>query len=176
MTTFIDQLELALGNSTTMVSTALRVLVVYGFLLFAFRMLGRRQLSQMSNVDFITLMLLSNVVQNAMVGPDESVLGGLLGASVLLVFKYFIHRTPRLSKELEGEPIILIFQGEVMEDKIKHFGISMDDLETALREHGIAAASGAETAVLERDGSISVIPRSSKASKRIRNVPNKRSQ
>jgi uncharacterized membrane protein YcaP (DUF421 family) len=148
----------ALGDPTTLVGTAIRVALVYGVLLFAIQVTGRRVLSQLTPFDLLTLLLLSNAVQNAMIGPDNSLVGGLLGAGVLLVSNRIIVRVNPLRRRFEPEPALLVHHGEIYGDRLAREGISEAELRTAIREHGIAGVAGVETAVLEMDGTISVIP------------------
>jgi uncharacterized membrane protein YcaP (DUF421 family) len=175
MTPLVVQLEQALGHPTEILFTVLRVIVVYALLLLALRFAGRRQLGQLTPFDLVTLLLLSNVVQNAMVGSDISLVGGLLGAAVLLLLNYFISRTMRLRSVLEGKPIVLISGGKVVEDNLRRERISMNELEEALREHGIARLEDAEMAILESNGSISVIAKTNQV-KRLRKVKSNRNQ
>jgi uncharacterized membrane protein YcaP (DUF421 family) len=170
-----QQLEQALGDPSEILFTIIRVVFVYVLLLLALRFTGRRQLGQLTPFDLVTLLLLSNVVQNAMVGSDISLLGGLLGAAVLLLLNYLISKTMRLRSVLEGKPIVLISQGKVVEENVRHERISMSELEEALREHGVATLEDTELAVLESDGNISVIMKSTPM-KRLRKVKSSRNR
>lgn len=157
---WMTQVKNVLGDPAEILFTILRVMVVYVLLLIALRFTGRRQLGQLTSFDLVTLLLLSNVVQNAMVGSDISLVGGLLGAGVLLLLNNFISRTMRLRSVLEGRPVVLISQGKVVEENVHRERISMSELEEALREHGVRSFEDAEIAVLETNGMISVIARS----------------
>jgi uncharacterized membrane protein YcaP (DUF421 family) len=173
--TFIQQLGQALGDPSEILFTVLRVLVVYVLLLLALRFTGRRQLGQLTPFDLVTLLLLSNVVQNAMVGSDTSLVGGLVGAAVLLILNYVVSRTTLIRNALEGKPIILISQGKVDSDHVRREGISMEELEEALREHGVRSLEDTELAVLEADGNISVIAKSDPM-RRLRKVKSSRNR
>jgi uncharacterized membrane protein YcaP (DUF421 family) len=175
MTSLVTQLEQALGNPSEILFTILRVVVVYALLLIALRFTGRRQLGQLTPFDLVTLLLLSNVVQNAMVGSDVSLVGGLLGAVVLLLLNYVVSRVMPLRSVLEGKPIVLVSGGKVEAETVRRQGISMDELEEALREHGIGSVADAEMAILESNGSISVIAKTNQV-KRLRKVKNKRNK
>jgi uncharacterized membrane protein YcaP (DUF421 family) len=175
VTSLRQQLEQALGDPSEILFTLIRVVFVYALLLLALRFTGRRQLGQLTPFDLVTLLLLSNVVQNAMVGSDISLLGGLLGAMVLLLLNYFISKTMRLRSALEGKPTVLISQGKVVEENVRHERISVGELEEALREHGIATLEDAELAVLEADGNISVITKHTPM-KRLRKVKSSRNR
>lgn len=140
----------------------LRTALVYLALLIGLRLAGKREIGQMTVFDLVVLLLIANAVQNAMVGPDNSLTGGLLAAAALLVLNAILAklrlRSPRLRKWVQGSPTLLILHGHVQEDKLEREGIDIDTLETALREHGITDQKEVEMAVLEIDGTISVVP------------------
>lgn len=92
----LSQLHLLVGDSATILFTALRVVVIYTVLLALLRLTSGRQFGQLTTIDLVTLLLLSNVVQNAMIGPDDSVTGGLVGAAVLLILYHVTTRLPAL--------------------------------------------------------------------------------
>lgn len=143
-------------------SIILRTVAVYLALLLGLRMAGKRELGQMTIFDLVVLLLLANAVQNAMVGPDTSLTGGLIAAGVLLVLNVLIAqagvRWPRLRRAVEGSPTLLVLHGEVLTRHLRREGIDEDELEAALREHGVSEVDEVEMAVLEIDGSISVVP------------------
>jgi uncharacterized membrane protein YcaP (DUF421 family) len=140
----------------------LRTVLVYAALLIGLRLAGKREIGQMTVFDLIVLLLIANAVQNAMVGPDSSLTGGILAAAVLLalnaVLSWLLQQYPRLRKLVEGSPTLLILHGQVLNDKMRREGIDIETLETALREHGISDRKDVEMAVLEIDGTISVVP------------------
>jgi uncharacterized membrane protein YcaP (DUF421 family) len=171
----MNQLSQFLGEPNEILFTMLRVVIVYVLLLIALRFTGRRQLGQLTPFDLVTLLLLSNVLQNAMVGNDISLTGGLLGAGVLLILNYLISRVTPLRNALEGKPIVLISQGKVERDNVRRENISMAELEEALREHGVRSLEDTEMAVLEADGTISVIAKSVPV-KRLRKVKSSRNR
>jgi uncharacterized membrane protein YcaP (DUF421 family) len=175
MTSLMTQLERALGNPSEILFTVLRVVIVYVLLLVALRFTGRRQLGQLTPFDLVTLLLLSNVVQNAMVGSDVSLVGGLLGAIVLLLLNSVVSRIMPLRSALEGKPIVLISGGKIVEENVHRERISMDELEEALREHGISSIGDAEMAILESNGNISVIAKTNQV-KRLQKVKSSRNK
>jgi len=132
---------------------------VYLALLAGLRLTGTRQLGQMSTFDLVLLLIIANAVQNAMVGPDTSLAGGLVAAGVLIgwhrVIDWWRLRSRRFAKLLAGEGIMLIHGGKVLE--AQRGGINRDELLQALREHGVADIGDVLLAVLEPDGAISVI-------------------
>jgi uncharacterized membrane protein YcaP (DUF421 family) len=140
-----------------------RSVVVYLFLLAAFRFTGKRQVGQLTPFDLVVLLVISNVVQNAVIGPDNSLGGGLLGAVVILALNYLLvevtYRSKRLRRLLEASPTILIHNGKVLQANLAHERISLDDLHAAMRRAGVADIEHVRVAMLEENGGISVIPR-----------------
>ncbi len=145
----------------TITDIAIRTTVVYVALLIGIRLTGQRQLGQMTPFDLVLLLIISNAVQNAMVGPDTSLIGGLVAAGVLLVLRGVIDRvrrsSRRISRLIAGEGIMLINQGQVLGEHLKRSGLTMDELLQALREHGVGRVADVRLGVLEPDGAISVI-------------------
>jgi uncharacterized membrane protein YcaP (DUF421 family) len=144
-----------------LLEVALRTTVIYFALLVGLRLTGTRQLGQMSTFDLVLLLIISNAVQNAMVGPDTSLAGGLVAAGVLLSWHAVVDRvrlgSRSLRRLLSGEGIMLINRGTVLEAHTRRAGVSRDELLQALREHGVARVEDVRLAVLEPDGAISVI-------------------
>jgi uncharacterized membrane protein YcaP (DUF421 family) len=141
---------------------ALRTTIIYLVILIGLRLSGKREMGQMTVFDLVALLLIANVVQNAMVGNDTSLSGGILAAVVLLVLNAIVAqlrlRSPRLRRLVEGSPTVLVLHGEPITASMRREGIDEDTLELALREHGIKELNEVEMAVLEVDGSISVVP------------------
>ncbi len=119
---------------------ALKSIAVYLFILAAIRVFGKKEFAQLSIIDLVFILLISNSVQNAMVGADSSLEGGLVAAFSLFlmnhVFKKLSLFSKGFSKAVEGEPIMLIYQGEVKLDGLKNAQISVDQLNAVVREHG----------------------------------------
>jgi uncharacterized membrane protein YcaP (DUF421 family) len=141
---------------------ALRTAAVYLVILIGLRLAGKREIGQMTVFDLVVLLLIANAVQNAMVGPDTSLAGGVLAAVILLLLNAVVARLrlrwPRLRRMIEGSPTLLVLHGEVIHDHLRREGLDQETLEAALREHGVADVTGVEMAALEIDGSISVVP------------------
>lgn len=141
----------------------LRSLIVYLFLLIMFRLLGKRQVGQMTSFDLIVLLILSNVLQNAMIGPDNSIIGGLIGASTVLAANWVLSRVtfenPRLERVIEGVPTVLIHDGKFVEANLRRETISKDDLLSNLRTQGCFDLNEVQTAVLEPSGKVSLLKR-----------------
>lgn len=136
--------------------------IVFLFLLVAFRLSGKRQVGQLTPFDLVVLLVISNIVQNAMIGNDNSVIGGLIGATTILVMNYGIveltFRSKRLRRLVEAHPTLLIHNGRVLHDHLRTERVTMDDLRAALRRAGMADPTHVRFAVLEDNGGISVVP------------------
>jgi uncharacterized membrane protein YcaP (DUF421 family) len=132
---------------------------VYAVVLAGVRLSGKREVGQMTPFDLTLLLLLSNAVQNAMTGSDTSLAGGIVAATTLLILNYFIAdlsgANRRFRKFIQGQPSLIVHDGQVIEAHMAKEHVSMDELERAMREHGIADYHQVALAVLEVDGSIS---------------------
>ena len=142
----------------------LRGIIVYFFLIVLLRVTGKRQIGQMAPFDLVLLLVLSNAVQNAMNGGDNSVIGGMISAVSLVgtnwVVGLFTYKSKRLETLVEGRPEVLIHNGKLFEKALQHTKITHHELMTALRAEGCATVDEVHTAMLETDGTISVIPKS----------------
>lgn len=139
----------------------LRTAVIYLLVLIGVRLSGKREVGQMTPFDLTLLLLLSNSVQNAMTGPDTSLAGGAIAAGTLLILNYFVAELSgtnrRFRRLIQGQPTLLIHDGKTIEAHMAKEHVSVDELQRALREHGINAIDQAALAVLEVDGSISCL-------------------
>jgi len=139
----------------------LRTAIIYLVVLIGVRLSGKREVGQMTPFDLTLLLLISNSVQNAMTGPDTSLVGGIAAAVTLLLANYAVASISgsnrQLRKVIEGEPTLLVHDGEIMTTHMNKERVSMDELERALREHGINNYHDVALAVLEVDGSISCL-------------------
>jgi uncharacterized membrane protein YcaP (DUF421 family) len=139
--------------------------VIYLFLVLGLRLLGKRELGQMNLYDLVLIVVLANAVQNAMVGDDTTLVGGLIAASILLVmnrgFAILMARSKRVERAMVGGPILIVSNGKPLLDRMRREGITRDQLLAALREHGLQSPDKARLCVLEVDGTISVVPNSS---------------
>jgi uncharacterized membrane protein YcaP (DUF421 family) len=149
------------ASGHALLAIALRTVAVYAVVLAGVRLSGKREVGQMTPFDLTLLLLLSNSVQNAMTGPDTSLLGGVVAAVTLLVMNYFVAdlsgANRRFRKFIQGEPSLLVHDGQIMEAHMAKEHVSMDELERSMREHGIASYHDIALAVLEVDGSISMM-------------------
>jgi uncharacterized membrane protein YcaP (DUF421 family) len=146
---------------------ALRTGIVYLFLVIAIRISGKREVGQMSVLELVVILIISDAVQNSMVGDNTSVWGGLIAVATLLILDFgartLLLRSPRFRKVIEGEPRLLIRDGQLLERALREEGIDVDEVEVAVRAHGLERVDQVALAVLETNGSISVIPGESKA-------------
>ncbi|AZA57624.1 DUF421 domain-containing protein [Chryseobacterium shandongense] len=139
----------------------IRSLCVYLFMVIAIRLFGKNQLSQLNAGDVVLLLLISNAVQNAMVGENTSLQGGLVAALVLFVANFIVKRllfsNKKFSTFLEDDPVILVKDGKVDQEALNKVKITRDELDEAVREHGVDGIKNVKLSVLEVDGNISVI-------------------
>ncbi len=143
------------------IDLTIRAAIVYLVLLLGIRLTGKREVGQMTPFDLVLLLLISNAVQNSMIGPYNALTAGLVAAFILLLINRGLSRLAfkdrKWRRRIEGSPSLLVFQGRVNQRAMAREGISEEDLRTALREHGVEHISEVHMAVLEVDGNISVI-------------------
>ena len=146
-----------------------RSMIIYVFLLVLIRVTGKRQVGQLAPFDLILLLVLSNAVQNAMNGGDNSVQAGLISALTLVTLNYGIgyatYRSKRLEALIEGRPQVLIHNGELYKDVMEHERLTQHELDAALRRQGVSNISHVHMAMIENNGEITVQLKS-EASKR----------
>jgi uncharacterized membrane protein YcaP (DUF421 family) len=139
----------------------LRPIIVYVFLIVGLRLAGKRELAQLNPFDLVVLLTLSNTVQNAIIGDDNSVSGGLIGAATLLAINYlvvkFLYNHEKLNRLVEGDADILIDNGEIKQDRLKKELVTMYELEAAAHKQGFASLDEVERAILEPGGTIAFI-------------------
>lgn len=139
----------------------IRTIAVYAFLVAGLRLFGKRELGQLNPLDFIVLLLLSNTVQNAIIGNDNSLAGGLLGAAVLFVINdalvRYSYRNPRMRRLIEGRPEDLIKDGHVLAAALGRNLITREELQAAARKQGIEHFSDVSFARLEVSGAVSFV-------------------
>jgi uncharacterized membrane protein YcaP (DUF421 family) len=138
-----------------------KTIAVYFFIVLAIRLFGKKEISQLSVVDLVFILLISNAVQNAMVGDDTSLPGGLVAAGALFLMnallKEVIFRSKKASQFIQGEPVMLIHEGQLIVKNLQQEKISVEELEAAIREHGVNSIREVNLAVLEVDGNISIL-------------------
>jgi uncharacterized membrane protein YcaP (DUF421 family) len=140
-----------------------RTFAVYVFLLVGLRLAGKRELTQLNPFDLVVLLLLSNTVQNAIIGSDDSLAGGVIGASALLLLNWLVvrylytHRT--VSRWLEGDSDVLIQNGEIQEERLARELITSAELEAAARRQGIEGLDRVDCCRLEVGGTLTFVPK-----------------
>lgn len=143
------------------IEIVLRTIVIYLVVLIGVRLSGKREVGQMTPFDLTLLLLISNSVQNAMTGPDNSLFGGIAAAITLLLMNYGIAELSggnrRFRTFVEGQPTLLVHDGQIITAHMAKEHVSTDELERALREHGVNNYHDVALAVLEVDGSISCL-------------------
>jgi uncharacterized membrane protein YcaP (DUF421 family) len=139
----------------------IRSVAVYFFMVIALRVFGKKQLSQLNTADVILILLISNSVQNAMVGNNTSLYGGLVAALALFIINYVFKKVKSKSEFIKNlvqdKPEILIHNGKIEFETIARLGITDDELQEAMREHGVEFYKDVKLSMFEIDGSISII-------------------
>jgi uncharacterized membrane protein YcaP (DUF421 family) len=139
----------------------IRAAAVYLFLIVGLRLSGKRELAQLNPFDLVVLLTLSNTVQNAIIGDDNSLLGGMIGAAALMTINYltvrFMFHHPRLERLVEGSCVTLIKQGKIQKESMRKELISYSELHAAARRQGFESMREIQEATLEAGGTISFI-------------------
>lgn len=140
---------------------ALSSIAVYIFVVLAIRVFGKNELSQLSIVDLVFILLISNSVQNAMVGNNTSLSGGLVAATSLFAVNWLLRnllfKNKQINEFIQGSALMLVYKGKVIQKHLNQANLSRDELEAAIREHGVKNVRDVDLAVLEVDGNISVL-------------------
>lgn len=143
------------------IEIVLRTVSVYLFIVLAIRLFGKTELAQLSVTDLVFILLISNSVQNAMVGPDTSLGGGLTAAAGLFLLNFILKRitytNKSFSKFLQGEPIMLVHNGVILKKHLEKVRLTEEELLAAMREHGVDSIEKVDLAVMEADGNISIL-------------------
>jgi uncharacterized membrane protein YcaP (DUF421 family) len=150
-------LHLSLGEKV------IRAVVIYLFLVIALWLVGKRELTQLNTLDFVVLLAVANAVQNGLIGPDNSVTGAVVGATVLFLLAsglgWLLYRSGPLRRVLEGTPTVLIRDGEVLDDALRDVEMSRDDLLVEIQSAGASTADDVRTASLLPSGRVIVVPK-----------------
>jgi uncharacterized membrane protein YcaP (DUF421 family) len=137
--------------------------VIYVFLVVGLRLLGKRELGQMSVYDLVLIVVIANAVQNAMVGDDNTLGGGLVAAITLLLLNramtWLMLARPEVREWMIGSPVLIARDGKPLQDVMRREGLTREHLLAAMREHGIGSMEDVQMAVLEVDGAISIVPK-----------------
>jgi uncharacterized membrane protein YcaP (DUF421 family) len=143
-------------SPVTVAEKVLRTVIVYVALVFLLRIFGKRELAQLNPFDLVVLLLLSNAVQNAIIGPDNTLVGGLTGAVTLLVLNYlvvrFMFKHKRLDQILEGTPTVLVEHGRLCRDELAKELLTESELHTVAHRQGFASLDEVESCILEPGG------------------------
>jgi uncharacterized membrane protein YcaP (DUF421 family) len=160
----MDSLTAMLVPGVPILEKIVRPIVIYVFLVFILRIGGRRELGQLSPFDLVVILTLSNTVQNAIIGEDNSVTGGIIGAATLvltnLVVGRFFFRHQGLERRIEGTQVTLVRDGRVDRAALAHETITEGELLTAVHRAGLRSLDEVDTAILETSGAIFVFPKS----------------
>lgn len=139
----------------------LRTTVIYLLMITGMIILGKKELSQLSIVDLVFILLISNSVQNSMVGDNTTLEGGLISGGVLFLWNYILKllkfKFPKFSNIIQGHPVMLVYEGKIQHQNLNRVKFTEDELMTVIREHGLNGLAHVEIAVLETDGNVSVI-------------------
>ena len=156
---------------------ALSSISVYIFIIASIRLFGKRELSQLSVTDLVFILLISNAVQNAMVGANSTLSGGLVAAGSLFIANHILnlllYRFPQFEHLVQGEASMIIYNGKVNKKNLDRAKITLEELKEAVREHGVALLEDVDLAVLEADGNISIISNDYKNRTTKKRVPRK---
>ncbi|TME42276.1 MAG: DUF421 domain-containing protein [Chloroflexi bacterium] len=140
---------------------ALRGIVTYAALLVALRIFGKREIGQFTLYDLVFILLVANALQPSMTGPDTSLTGGIVLIVALVGTNFVIgrlDRVPRFHELFSGSPSVIIKDGKFVPAALKREGLTPDEAEMAIREHGVADLKEVQLGVLEPDGTISIVP------------------
>lgn len=148
--------------SVNVLELVLRAVVIYAALLFALRVFGKREVGQFTLYDLVFILLVANALQPAMTGPDSSVTGGLVLIVALVGANWLVgrlDRLPRMHRLFSPAPSVIIKDGRYLPHVMAREGLTKDDCDMAIREHGLSGAAEVKLGVLEQDGTISVVPK-----------------
>jgi uncharacterized membrane protein YcaP (DUF421 family) len=146
----------------------LRAVVIYAALLVMLRLFGKREVGQFTLYDLVLVLLVANAVQPAVTGPDTSLGGGLIIIVTLVVVNFAIaqlDRSPRFHRLFTPAPTVIMRDGKWLPERLRREGVDQEEVEMAMREHGVDDPRDVQLAVLEPDGSISIVPKDAKVTR-----------
>lgn len=150
-------------DGLTALEIVARVAIIYVVCVTLLRLIGRREMSQLSPMDLLTMLLVAQTVGPALVGDDTSVTGGLVAVASLFALaglnSYLAFRSRRAERVLQGDPVLLIDRGEVRHEVMRRYTMTDDDLQTILHEHGLLHVRDVGRAYVEPDGTVTIIKR-----------------
>ncbi|HEV3405803.1 MAG TPA: YetF domain-containing protein [Candidatus Dormibacteraeota bacterium] len=159
--------------SISVLELVVRGIVVYVALLVALRIFGKREVGQFTIYDLVFVLLVANALQPAMTGPDTSLVGGLVLIVALVSANAIVGRldqVPAIHRLFTPAPAVIIRDGVYITNQMEREGVTEDEIEMAIREHGLTGANDVKLAVLEADGTISVVPKDSVAQRPMHRV------
>jgi uncharacterized membrane protein YcaP (DUF421 family) len=139
----------------------IRAVVMYVALLVALRIFGKREVGQFTLYDLVFILLVANALQPAITGPDTSVVGGLVLIAALVASNFVVGKLdslPRFHRLFAPHPAVIVMDGKYLPQVMKREGVDQDEVAMSMREHGITDLKDVHIAVLEADGSISIVP------------------
>jgi uncharacterized membrane protein YcaP (DUF421 family) len=161
----MDWVQNMFGLGLPVLEKILRPIIIYAFLIIGLRLAGKRELAQLNPFDLVVLLTLSNTVQNAIIGDDTTVIGGLIGATTLLIVNWLVvravHRSHRLSDLVEGKTDHLIQRGKINRVVLEREDISEDELTEAVRKQGFNSLDEIEEATLDPNANFFFVAKSS---------------
>jgi uncharacterized membrane protein YcaP (DUF421 family) len=144
---------------------SIRIIIVYLFVFIGLRLLGKREFSELAPMELISLLLIPEIASQALVGQDFSIVNGLMGIATVLLLTYaistFTHVSKRFEAVAESPPTVLAHHGKLVEANLNHERVSPDELYSQIRKSGLEKIEEVRWAVLESDGKISIVPKSS---------------
>lgn len=154
-------------TTVSLLEKIVRPVLVYLFLVIGLRLAGKRELAQLNAFDLVVLLTLSNTVQNAIIGADNSLLGGVIGATTLLVFNFVVVRFafahPRVERFIQGDADLLMRNGAVLADRLRAEGVTVGELEAAARRQGFPSLRDVDKAILEASGGLTFVAKKPRA-------------
>lgn len=154
-------------TSVSLLEKVVRPVLVYLFLVIGLRLAGKRELAQLNAFDLVVLLTLSNTVQNAIIGADNSLLGGVIGATTLLVFNFIVVRFafthPRVERFIQGDADMLMRNGTVIAERLRAEGVTVGELEAAARRQGFPSLRDVDKAILEASGGVTFVAKKPRA-------------
>jgi uncharacterized membrane protein YcaP (DUF421 family) len=154
----------ALLPSVSLLELVVRGIVIYAALLIALRIFGKREVGQFTLYDLVFILLVANALQPAMTGPDTSITGGVVLIVSLVAANWAVgrlDRLPRIHRLFTPAPAVIIKDGKYVPEVMQREGVTEDECDMAIREHGLEGARQVKLGVLEPDGTISVVPEAS---------------
>jgi uncharacterized membrane protein YcaP (DUF421 family) len=163
----VDALGLFLQDlfvpGTSLVEKIVRPVAVYIFLIVILRVGGRRELGQLNAFDLVVLLTLANAVQNAIIGDDNSLIGGFVGGATLVLLNlgvnWYLYRHPTFDRHIEGEPVLLVKDGQLVRENLQRELITEEELLAAIHRQGVDHFEACAEVILEASGTITVLAR-----------------